>query len=65
MKKQQKNIFQRLLNGEAVRFDDSEYSKIGIACNETRKLLVQLNNQADLVEIRKFLSLIMFLDYLD
>src|SRR5690554_7468391 len=56
MKKQQKNIFQRLLNGEAVPFGDSEYSQIGIACNETRKLLVQLNNQADLVEIRKFLS---------
>lgn len=56
MKKQQKKIFQRLLNGQAVPFNDSEYSQIGIACNETRKLLLQLNNQADLVEIRKFLS---------
>ncbi len=56
MKKQQKNIFQRLLNAEAVSFDDSEYPQIGIACNETRKLLVQLSNQVDLVEIRTFLS---------
>ena len=49
-------IFQRLLNGEAVPFNDPDYSKIGNACNETRKLLVRLNNEADSDETRKLLS---------
>lgn len=50
-------IFQRLLNGETVSFNDPDYFKIGEACTETRKLLVQLNNEADLDEIRKLLNL--------
>lgn len=49
-------IFQRLLNGESIPFNDPAYFKIGSACNETRKLLVQLNNETDLDEIKKFLS---------
>ena len=49
-------IFQRLLNRENVPFSDSEYFKIGNACNETRKLLVRLNNEADLNEIRNLLN---------
>lgn len=49
-------IFQRLLNGETVSFNDPDYFKIGEACTETRKLLVQLNNEADLDEIRKLLN---------
>ncbi|MES2238958.1 MAG: sugar O-acetyltransferase [Bacteroidota bacterium] len=49
-------IFQRLLKGETVPLNDTDYYKIGNACNETRKLLVQLNNEADSDEIRKLLN---------
>lgn len=45
------DIFQRLLNGEAVPFSDPDYSRIIEACNETRKLLVQLNAAANGEEI--------------
>lgn len=50
------NIFQRLLDGEIVPLNDADYFKIGEACNETRKLLVQMNTEADPNEIRKLLS---------
>ena len=50
------NVFQRLLNGEFVSVSDPDYAKIGDACNDTRKLLLQLNNEADPDEIRKLLS---------
>jgi acetyltransferase-like isoleucine patch superfamily enzyme len=56
MDNQYRTIFQRLLNGESVPFNASEYYKIGSACNDTRKLLVQLNNETDLGVIRKLLS---------
>src|SRR5690606_20285118 len=56
MKIHQLKIFQRLLKGESVPFGDSEYYQIGIACNETRKLLVQLNSEPDLNKIRENLS---------
>jgi acetyltransferase-like isoleucine patch superfamily enzyme len=49
-------IFQRLLDGETFSFNAPDYIQIGNACNETRKLLVQLNNKADLDEIRKLLN---------
>jgi acetyltransferase-like isoleucine patch superfamily enzyme len=49
-------IFKRLLNGEAVPFNDPEYFKIGNACNHTRKLLVKLNNETDLDNVKTFLS---------
>ncbi len=49
-------IFQRLLNGEAVPFNDPEYFKIGDACNHTRKLLVKLNKETDLDNARTLLS---------
>lgn len=52
---QQIDIFQRLLNGEAVPFNDPDYFKIPAACNETRKLLVQLNAAWDGEEIRSLL----------
>lgn len=52
------NIFQRLLNGVAVPFSDADYYQIGEACNETRKCLVQLNNESKPKEIRNLLSLI-------
>jgi len=56
METKETNIFQRLLNGELVPLTDADYFKIGDACNETRKLLVQLNNEADPDEIRKLLG---------
>ncbi|KAA5539668.1 DapH/DapD/GlmU-related protein [Adhaeribacter rhizoryzae] len=56
MKTQHTDIFQRLLNGEEVSFTDADYSKIVKACNDTRILLIQLNNEADSDEIRKLLS---------
>ncbi|RYZ54775.1 MAG: sugar O-acetyltransferase [Sphingobacteriales bacterium] len=50
-----KDIFSRLLNGEAVPFNDPEYARIIHACNETRQLLVQLNNAFHPEEIQKLL----------
>ena len=50
------NIFQRLLNGEAVQFSDPDYFRIIEACNETRKLLVQLNVASDVEEIRNLIG---------
>jgi acetyltransferase-like isoleucine patch superfamily enzyme len=48
-------IFQRLLNGEPVPFSDPDYFRIISACNETRKLLVQLNAASDGEEIKNLL----------
>lgn len=56
MNEQHTDIFQRLLNGEAVPFNDPDYYMINNACNETRKLLVQLNAASDEEEIRNLLS---------
>ena len=56
MDAQHKDIFQRLLNGEAVPFNDPDYFRIINACNDTRKLLVQLNSASDGEEIRSLLS---------
>jgi acetyltransferase-like isoleucine patch superfamily enzyme len=44
------------LNSESVPFNDPDYLKIPLACNETRKLLVQLNAASFEEEIRKLLS---------
>jgi len=55
-KMQAKNIFERLLNGVAVPFNDPEYFKIGDACTHTRKLLVKLNNEPDLDKARTLLN---------
>jgi acetyltransferase-like isoleucine patch superfamily enzyme len=49
-------IFQRLLKGEAVLFNDPDYFMISNACNETRKLLVQLNAASDPGEIRNLIG---------
>jgi|TARA_R110000796_G_scaffold13818_3_gene44546 acetyltransferase-like isoleucine patch superfamily enzyme len=49
-------IFQRLLDGKEVSFDDPDYHKIGDACNRTRNLLIDLNNEADHEQIRKLLA---------
>ena len=53
---QHADIFERLLSGESVPFNDPDYFKIPAACNETRKLLVQLNAASDEEEIRNLLS---------
>ncbi len=50
------DIFQRLLNGETVPFNDPDYFRIINACTDTRKLLVQLNAAADEEDIRSLLS---------
>ena len=49
---QHTDIFQRLLKGEAVPFNDPDYFRIIKACNDTRKLLVRLNAASDPEEIR-------------
>lgn len=51
-----KDIFQRLLAGEAVPFNDPDYFRVPNACNETRKLLVQLNAASDGEEIRSLIG---------
>lgn len=56
MEMQHKDIFQKLLNGKAVPFNDRDYYKISNACNETRKLIVQLNAASDPEDIRNLLS---------
>lgn len=49
-------IFERLRNGESVPFSDPQYFKIGQACNDTKKLLVRLNNTVEPNEVRSLLS---------
>ena len=56
MNVQHTDIFQKLLNGEAVSFNDPDYFRIMNACNDTRSLLVQLNAASDGDEIRSLLS---------
>lgn len=45
-----------MLSGEAIPFNDPHYHLIREACDETRKLLIRLNNEANAGEIRKLLS---------
>jgi acetyltransferase-like isoleucine patch superfamily enzyme len=56
------DIFQRLLRGESVSFSDPDYFRIISACNETRKLLIQLNVASDPEEIMNLLRKITGLD---
>jgi acetyltransferase-like isoleucine patch superfamily enzyme len=53
---QHRDIFQRLLNGEAVPFNDPDYFIISNACNETREMLVRLNAATHPEEIRNLVS---------
>ena len=62
MDKEHRDIFQRLLNGETVPFSDPDYFRIINACNDTRKLLVQLNASSDGEEIMNLLRKITGLD---
>lgn len=49
-------IFQRLLKGEAISFNDPDYFKIRNACNHTRSLLIQLNNETDVEKARALIN---------
>src|SRR5436190_17015449 len=51
-----KNIFQRLRNGEAILSGDPEAYKMREASYATKKLLVQMNGSSDPAEIRELLS---------
>ncbi len=55
---QDTNIFQRLLEGEAVPFNDPDYFRITEACSKTRKLLIQLNAAWEAEEIRNVIRMI-------
>jgi len=50
------DIFERLRNGESVSFSNPQYSKIGQACSDTKKLLLRLNGTAEPNEVRSLLS---------
>jgi acetyltransferase-like isoleucine patch superfamily enzyme len=56
MDAQHADIFQKLLNGKAVPFNDPDYFRISNACNEARKILVQLNATSDPEVIRNLLG---------
>lgn len=50
------DIFKRLINGEPVPFRDEDYYKIVAACDETRELVLKLNNERSPDKIRILLS---------
>lgn len=56
MEIQTTDIFERLRNGESVPFSDPQYSKIGQACYDTKKLLLQMNGTGGPNEVRSILS---------
>jgi len=51
-----RDIFERLRNGETIAPDDPQAYKMWEASYATKKLLVQMNNSADPAEIRTLLS---------
>lgn len=53
---EEKSVFQRLLNGEAISPLDPDAYKLREAYFQTKSLLLQMNNTSDPVEIRHFLS---------
>lgn len=53
---QKKDIFRRLMNGETISPNDPEAYEMRDASYATKKMLVQMNNSADPVEIRTLLS---------
>ncbi len=50
------NLFERLRNGETIQAGDPEAYKMRAASDETRKLLVAMNNASDPEAIRDLLS---------
>src|SRR5215212_5427891 len=55
-KQYNKDIFERLRNGESVPTTDREAYKLREASFATRKILVQLNNSSDAAGVRDLLS---------
>ncbi len=51
-----RDIFERLRNGETIPSNDSQAYKMREASYATKKLLVQMNNSSDPAEIRSLLS---------
>lgn len=45
------NVFERLQSGETVLFTDPQYSEIFEVASRTMKLLVELNNSADMAVV--------------
>jgi len=50
------DIFERLKNGETISPDDPEACKMLEASYATKKILIQMNNSADIAEIRNLLG---------
>jgi len=52
----EKDIFERLRNGEVIPSDDPQAYRLREASYATKKLLIQMNNSSDPAEIRDLLS---------
>jgi acetyltransferase-like isoleucine patch superfamily enzyme len=52
----EKDIFERMLEGGIIRYDDLQYPQITEIVNETMKLSQQLNASTDSSEVRRWLS---------
>lgn len=52
------NIFDRLLTGEAVPFNDPQYSQIREAASRTTRILAELNTAADIERLRELWGVI-------
>lgn len=55
----QKDIFERLLNGETILSDDSQMYRLREEAFAVKKLLIQMNNSSNPDEIAKLLSQIL------
>ncbi|MFP3595327.1 DapH/DapD/GlmU-related protein [Chryseobacterium sp. SIMBA_029] len=53
---QNKEILERLKNGEPIHLHDPEYSKINAIVSKTIQLSQQLNQSSDIAQIRHFLG---------
>ena len=51
-----RNIFERMKGGDAIRLDDPEYPKVLEVVNRTLMLSAALNTSTDVDQIRKRLS---------
>ena len=56
MSKSKQTIFDRMKAGEIVLFSDPDYHQVHDACAQTKKLLIELNNEADVSKQRILLS---------
>ncbi len=53
---QNRDVFERLRNGEAISPQDSDAHQLREASFATRKLLIQMNNASEPSEVRALLS---------